>query len=181
MTRDQEHKDRVAFFLKHAGWSYATGATTGEQALARVECAEELARAEEQMEARGWFVRTEWDWDDCADPDDDGETARAIDAGEMERLIVRLHDEDGQYMTSLGSVIVYADQRGAPYVRVVAAELASELLATHEECHARVTCGGCGNAWCEACDPAPSALCHWCHGRGASTAEMDPASEEMSQ
>lgn len=33
-----------------------------------------------------------------------------------------------------------------------------------------VTCGNCHNAWCEACDPAPAALCHTCHGRGYSTA-----------
>lgn len=32
------------------------------------------------------------------------------------------------------------------------------------------TCGGCGASWCGDCDPAPSALCHYCHGRGYSTA-----------
>jgi len=31
-------------------------------------------------------------------------------------------------------------------------------------------CGKCRRAWCEKCDPAPSALCHYCHGRGYSTA-----------
>lgn len=36
----------------------------------------------------------------------------------------------------------------------------------------RVTCGDCGRSWCESCDPCPSALCHWCHGRGHSTAEL---------
>lgn len=36
-----------------------------------------------------------------------------------------------------------------------------------------VTCGGNRrHRWCEACDPAPSALCHWCHGRGYSTAPI---------
>lgn len=35
-----------------------------------------------------------------------------------------------------------------------------------------VTCGICGRSWCEQCDPAPSALCHWCHGRGYSTAPV---------
>jgi hypothetical protein len=35
-----------------------------------------------------------------------------------------------------------------------------------------VTCGICGRSWCEACDGAPSALCHWCHGRGHSTAPI---------
>jgi hypothetical protein len=31
-----------------------------------------------------------------------------------------------------------------------------------------VTCGACGAAWCERCDPAPAALCHACNGRGYS-------------
>ncbi len=29
-----------------------------------------------------------------------------------------------------------------------------------------VTCWGCLNQWCDRCDPAPSALCHYCHGSG---------------
>jgi hypothetical protein len=33
----------------------------------------------------------------------------------------------------------------------------------------KVTCGNCGREWCERCDPAPAALCPWCHGRGYST------------
>lgn len=36
----------------------------------------------------------------------------------------------------------------------------------------RVTCGHCGRSWCERCDPCPSALCHWCHGRGDSSAAL---------
>lgn len=32
------------------------------------------------------------------------------------------------------------------------------------------TCGGCHRSWCSTCDPGPSALCPWCHGRGYSTA-----------
>ena len=32
------------------------------------------------------------------------------------------------------------------------------------------TCGKCHKAWCDDCDPAPSALCHYCHGRGYSYA-----------
>lgn len=38
---------------------------------------------------------------------------------------------------------------------------------------ARVTCGSCGRAWCEHCDPAPAALCHYCHGRGYTAAALD--------
>ena len=35
-----------------------------------------------------------------------------------------------------------------------------------------VTCGNCGDSWCEHCDPAPAALCHTCNGRGHSTAKI---------
>lgn len=34
------------------------------------------------------------------------------------------------------------------------------------------TCGECGRSWDDSADPAPSALCHWCHGRGYSTAPI---------
>ncbi len=37
------------------------------------------------------------------------------------------------------------------------------------------TCGHCGNSWCERCDPTPSPLCHTCHGRGFSHAELASA------
>jgi hypothetical protein len=30
------------------------------------------------------------------------------------------------------------------------------------------TCGKCGHVWCDRCDPAPSAMCHKCNGRGPS-------------
>lgn len=56
----------------------------------------------------------------------------------------------------------------------------SPLLAELHDCH-RVddgrpvkplvaTCGGCGESWCERCDPGPASQCHWCNGRGYSTA-----------
>jgi len=41
-----------------------------------------------------------------------------------------------------------------------------------------VTCGGCGRRWCEGCDPAPSALCHYCHGRGYSEAPRGAAERD---
>ncbi len=37
----------------------------------------------------------------------------------------------------------------------------------------KVSCAGCGLEWCERCDPAPSALCPRCHGRGYSTAPLN--------
>lgn len=36
----------------------------------------------------------------------------------------------------------------------------------------RVTCGNCNRSWCERCDPAPAAMCHYCNGKGYSTAGM---------
>ena len=44
---------------------------------------------------------------------------------------------------------------------------------------AETTCGGCGASWCAECDPCPSALCHYCHGRGYSTAERTPPAEPV--
>lgn len=171
--------DREIFFYDHAGYSYASGADEAEQERARENNARELAEAEETATRRGWYVATQYDHDNCADPDDD-ETAAKLAGGELERLVVILCNEDGRWMETLGSVIVNSDND--PYVRVVAAELARELINSHRECggrnaRGRVTCGGCGRAWCGECDPAPSALCHWCHGRGWSEAEMEPASE----
>lgn len=35
------------------------------------------------------------------------------------------------------------------------------------------TCGNCSKSWCDRCDPvAVSALCHYCNGRGSSTAPI---------
>lgn len=35
-----------------------------------------------------------------------------------------------------------------------------------------VVCGNCNRAWCERCDPTPSALCPWCNGAGGSSAPI---------
>lgn len=35
-----------------------------------------------------------------------------------------------------------------------------------------VTCGNCKRSWCERCDPAPSAMCHWCNGNGGTEAQI---------
>jgi hypothetical protein len=47
----------------------------------------------------------------------------------------------------------------------------TEPACTHGKT-AKATCGNCGNSWCDDCDPTPSALCHWCNGRGYSTAPI---------
>lgn len=44
----------------------------------------------------------------------------------------------------------------------------------HASDYAETVCLTCGAHWCGECDPAPSALCHYCHGRGYSTAEITP-------
>lgn len=46
------------------------------------------------------------------------------------------------------------------------------LLSHVGQCDAsdKVQCGHCGLQWCEHHDPAPSAMCHACHGRGYTTA-----------
>lgn len=171
---------RTQFFYDHAGWSHPAGADKAGQEIAHQECARELARAEEIASSRGWSIVTEFDDDDSCDGDASAEIAVDIERGELVRLIVLLRDEDGQFIASLGSVIVASEDD--PYIRVIGAELAAEELASHRQCfHGRTTCGNCGHAWCELCDPAPSALCHWCHGRGYSTAEMAAADEEMSR
>lgn len=168
-TRDPM-ASRVAFFYEHAGYGYDPARETAEQGRQR--CAEELARAEELAASRGWYVDTQTDWDV---PDDDADSRGLVERGEMVNLLVTLRDEDGQMLACLGAVTVPSDDD--PYIRVCGAELASDVLSTHQECRARTTCGGCGHAWCGVCDPAPSALCHWCNGRGWSDAEL--AAEEL--
>lgn len=156
---------RVAFFHEHAGYSYPAGASLG----ARHDNALRLARAEETATRRGWFVSLRDDPEPMAD---DVGTLEAVEAGELVNLAVVLRDEDGRELASLWGVAVPTEDD--PYLRVVGAELALDVLTSHAECHARTTCGGCGHAWCGVCDPAPSALCHWCNGRGKSTAELPP-------
>lgn len=56
--------------------------------------------------------------------------------------------------------------------------LGTPVSCQHSERDA-VTCGTCGAVWCGSCDPAPSALCHTCHGRGYSIAEVMPGRAEL--
>ena len=52
-------------------------------------------------------------------------------------------------------------------------------LNGHDGDKHKVTCGNCERSWCEYCDPAPSALCHFCHGRGHSDAEIERDWDEI--
>lgn len=45
----------------------------------------------------------------------------------------------------------------------------------------RATCGGCNRSWCDLCDPAPSALCHYCNGTGKSSAPLGAEKTYYSQ
>lgn len=40
-------------------------------------------------------------------------------------------------------------------------------------------CGNCNRSWCENCDPAPGAHCHWCTGRGYSEYELKDNEERF--
>lgn len=54
--------------------------------------------------------------------------------------------------------------------RLALAEKATKATCNHGD--GETLCLSCGAAWCSTCDPGPAALCHYCHGRGYSTAEI---------
>lgn len=93
------------FFFTHAGYSYDPCSETPEQG--RTRCAQRLAAAEAEADRRGWWV--EW-------IDDDGE--------EDGRWCALLRDSGSAVLGSLGGLDVCA----GPYARVVAAELAADVL-----------------------------------------------------
>ncbi len=49
---------------------------------------------------------------------------------------------------------------------VKAKAIAGETSTCKHGPQAVTTCGACGRSWCDACDPTPTAQCHYCHGRG---------------
>lgn len=102
-----------AFFKEHGGGARNRGERpeVAGRRMGRI-----LARAEREMRRRGWFVNwypddTPWDGDDDYVPD--------------VVMIASLHDRDGNVIGSLGGI---ADP-SAEYMRVVAAELASDALS----------------------------------------------------
>lgn len=116
MTLSPDVRRRFEFFREHAGYRTPPG---------RLACALELARVEAEAEAREFVI--EWDYDDDVDIswDETGETARNLESGEWEYLFCRVVDPATDEWESVGGVIVAP---GDPYMRVTAAELASELL-----------------------------------------------------
>jgi hypothetical protein len=113
---NQRPSDRVEFFLKHAGYSYHTGASELEKSAERLANAENLARAEMTAESLGWTVELEDEqeaWDgDCEAP--------------AYCFCVCIKDADGKYLNSLGMVGV--ESHRDPYLRVVEAELYMQAI-----------------------------------------------------
>lgn len=105
------------FFYDHAGYSYSPATQTPEQG--HVESARRLARAEARLNAGPYFVSHE--------PDDrpwDGDTPYDGPLWTVTLWCVS-GTADPEILGSLSSV---ACEDGDPYLRVIAAELASEYL-----------------------------------------------------
>jgi hypothetical protein len=112
--------ERYAFFREHAG--YIVGR--------RAECALQLARAERLLERAQDLGAASVEWVDDDEPyeTDDAAVLRGLESGRFVGLagcVVRC----GDAVASLWGIVVEAPSavRDDPYLRVVAAELASEL------------------------------------------------------
>lgn len=127
------YSDSVRFFYEHAGYSYSPAdGETAEQGHLRT--ARSLAEAEREAIERGWWVGTETDPE--GPMEDDAGSVEACESGEYVCLVVSLLGSDTDadslmraptVLTSVGNVIVPSDDD--PYVRVVGAELAAEVLS----------------------------------------------------
>lgn len=112
--------DAENFFYRHAGYSRGPGETAE---AGRRRCATGLATAEAAARDRGWTVHVE------PDPEvtDDGvDSAGLVERGEAVNVAVILRDEHGKELGSLYGVVVPSETD--PYIRVAAAELASDAL-----------------------------------------------------
>lgn len=107
------------FFYQNAGYSYDTKTQTAEQG--RIQCAKDLAKAEEEAQRTEWEF--EWEWDECPDLSWMSDEEREQD---HEVLCCRIVDpENPRY--SLASLCGITDP-DSNYRRVIEAELASEAL-----------------------------------------------------
>lgn len=105
----------VAFFAKHAGYSYTPGKES--RAQGRLRGARELARAEREAKSRKWHVR--WQHDHEPYELGEGETKAP-----KEVLNAVLLDKDRKPLESLCGIADPSHE----YKRVVEAELALEAL-----------------------------------------------------
>jgi hypothetical protein len=118
-------QDRIAFFRQHMGYSYPAGATPYVKGRERTRQARELALAEMRAEALDLKVVNEDEleaWDNMP-----GETAPEY---VFCVCVYGPEDDNGkrEFLDSLGMVGV--NRLDDPYLRVVAAELCEQALAT---------------------------------------------------
>ena len=123
----------------------------------------------------------------------DGEIAGTI-ADHIENAMPREFDNGGDGLLTIRAVEIDQDGRGPNEWLITAhanPDTAGDLIVStsspeplldtfraagvavavcEHDPHAVATCGRCARSWCDDCDPTPSALCPWCHGRGWSTA-----------
>lgn len=82
--------------------------------------------------------------------------------------------KDLHHYRELERYVMLHDSITADMLLEAAKRAYSGRLTIRQCVHGSTTLVRCGanhkHVWCEACDPAPSALCHWCHGRGYSKA-----------
>ena len=114
------HARAVAFFMRHAGWSYAAGKETKAQGRRRGAIA--LAKAEAEAANRGWRVR----WEHSVEPYEMGDAEMEMPSEVLDAV---LFDEHGHAIASLGQI----GDPSRSYGRVVEAELALEALAERGE------------------------------------------------
>lgn len=119
--------DAQRFFYEHAGWGYHPDHETPEQG--RVRGARALADAEEWAKREGLSWR--WEEDEFPNWDDDVEREHT-DYPQHVVALVRHGDwpEDDEILASLCSIDLGPDGSPSsdPYIRVVAAELALEVV-----------------------------------------------------
>lgn len=123
-TKQTPKQAAYLFFLKNAGYSYTPGTETPKAGRSR--CARELAKAERDAAALGYYF--EWcnDWDGCIGCDC-GEDSCSCSTGEPHECLVCqiFPPESESCAASLGSIC----EPSREYRRVIEAELALEALA----------------------------------------------------
>jgi hypothetical protein len=110
-----------AFFYEHAGWSYHPVTETPEEG--RICCARELAEAERRL-AEAPDIEVVWDDDVYGEPSD------GYNGPVFVCTLYRVDDCHGRDV--LASLCGIECEDGAPYMRVIEAELMDEYLGSPE-------------------------------------------------